>query len=398
MLVRARRLAKRSRSGVALRRHAAISRPGSSESLPWQLTGDQRRALREITADMTRARRGCTGCSWATSGTGKTVVALFAMLLAVENDFQAALMAPTELLAEQHAATLDAAARAARHPAGAAARPAVGGGEGGSPAPARHRAGAALVVGTHALMQESVAFQRLGLVVIDEQHRFGVEQRAALIGKGAAPDVLLLTATPIPRSLALTLYGDLDVSTLRRAAARPRGPCAPRVRTGAAARAGLEFVREECGRGPPGLRGAAGDRGVGAGRPARGDDDGRRRCAARWPELPGRAGARPAQGRGAGRRDAAVPRGRAARAGRHHGDRGRHRRAQRDDHADRAPGALRAGAAPPAARPGRRGGGGELLHPDVRGRGVRTGCTPSPPPRTASGSPSWTWRSGAWAI
>ena len=79
---------------------------------------------------------------------------------------------------------------------------------------------ARLVVGTHALMQESVSFQRLGLVVIDEQHRFGVEQRAALIGKGAAPDVLLLTATPIPRSLALTLYGDLDVSAL---ANRPPG-------------------------------------------------------------------------------------------------------------------------------------------------------------------------------
>ena len=86
-------------------------------------------------------------------------------------------------------------------------------------------------------MQESVSFRRLGLVVIDEQHRFGVEQRAALIGKGAAPDVLLLTATPIPRSLALTLYGDLDVSTLRQ---RPpgRGTIRTAVRTGGAARAG----------------------------------------------------------------------------------------------------------------------------------------------------------------
>jgi ATP-dependent DNA helicase RecG len=102
-----------------------------------------------------------------------------------------------------------------------------------------------LVVGTHALMQESVAFRRLGLVVIDEQHRFGVEQRAALIGKGAAPDVLLLTATPIPRSLALTLYGDLDVSTLR---TRPPGRGAVRtaVRFANQRERVLDFVRNEC--------------------------------------------------------------------------------------------------------------------------------------------------------
>ena len=165
------------------------------------------------------------------------------MLLAVENDFQAALMAPTELLAEQHAATLERAARAARRSgpsccsAGrrAAEKTAVR---------ARLAAGQArLVVGTHALMQESVSFQRLGLVVIDEQHRFGVEQRAALIGKGAAPDVLLLTATPIPRSLALTLYGDLDVSTLRQ---RPpgRGTIRTAVRTAAQRERVLEFVRD----------------------------------------------------------------------------------------------------------------------------------------------------------
>ena len=92
-------------------------------------------------------------------------------------------------------------------------------------------------------MQESVAFRRLGLVVIDEQHRFGVEQRAALIGKGAAPDVLLLTATPIPRSLALTLYGDLDVSTLRE---RPpgRGTVRTALRTGGQRERVLEFVRD----------------------------------------------------------------------------------------------------------------------------------------------------------
>jgi ATP-dependent DNA helicase RecG len=107
---------------------------------------------------------------------------------------------------------------------------------------------ARLVVGTHALLEETTAFHRLGLVVIDEQHRFGVEQRAALIGKGAAPDVLLLSATPIPRSLALTLYGDLDVSTLRE---RPpgRGEVRTAVRTGSQRERVLQFVEQECGGG-----------------------------------------------------------------------------------------------------------------------------------------------------
>ena len=206
-------------------------------------------------------------------GTGKTVVALFAMLLAVENDFQAALMAPTELLAEQHAATLDPAARAARHPPGAAPRPADRRRRRRRSATASRAGQARIAVGTHALMQESVSFRRLGLVVIDEQHRFGVEQRAALIGKGAAPDVLLLTATPIPRSLALTLYGDLDVSTLKE---RPPGRGA--VRTGVRSRepAGEGARVRAAGVRPraAGVRRAPGDRGVGAGRPPGRDHDG----------------------------------------------------------------------------------------------------------------------------
>jgi ATP-dependent DNA helicase RecG len=245
MLIRARTLAKRQRSGVAFTvRRELTSR--LKAALPWELTGDQQRALREITADMTapdRMHRLLMG----DVGTGKTVVALFAMLLAVENDFQAALMAPTELLAEQHAATLT------RLLEPLALRPELllGRQSAAEKAAIRGRladGAARLVVGTHALMQESVSFRRLGLVVIDEQHRFGVEQRAALIGKGAAPDVLLLTATPIPRSLALTLYGDLDVSTLRE---RPpgRGSVRTAVRgTGQRERV-LDFVRAECAEG-----------------------------------------------------------------------------------------------------------------------------------------------------
>ena len=245
MLIRARTVAKRSRTGVAFTNRRDLT-TRLKESLPWELTDDQQRALREITADMTapdRMHRLLMG----DVGTGKTVVALFAMLLAVENDFQAALMAPTELLAEQHAATLEQLL------APLSLRPEL---LLGRQTPAEKQAvrtrlaagQSRLVVGTHALMQESVSFHRLGLVVIDEQHRFGVEQRAALIGKGAAPDVLLLTATPIPRSLALTLYGDLDVSTLRE---KPpgRGTIRTAVRVGSQRERVLEFVRAECSKG-----------------------------------------------------------------------------------------------------------------------------------------------------
>ena len=242
MLIRARVVAKRHRSGVAFSLKRDLT-TRLRESLPWELTGDQQRALREITGDMTspdRMHRLLMG----DVGTGKTVVALFAMLLALENDFQAALMAPTELLVEQHGATLEKLLEALQ------LRPELllGRQTPAEKAAVRKRLAAGqarLAVGTHALLQEGVTFKRLGLVVIDEQHRFGVEQRAALIGKGAAPDVLLLTATPIPRSLALTLYGDLDVSTLRE-----RPPGRGLVRTALRHRNQRErvfdFVRAEC--------------------------------------------------------------------------------------------------------------------------------------------------------
>ena len=245
MLIRARAVAKRHRSGVAFTVKRDLT-TRLKERLPWELTGDQQRAIREITADMTapdRMHRLLMG----DVGTGKTVVALFAMLLAIENDFQAALMAPTELLVEQHGATLERLLQ----PLEVKPELLLGRQNPGEKVAARKRlAGgqARLAVGTHALLQEGVAFKRLGLVVIDEQHRFGVEQRAALIGKGVAPDVLLLTATPIPRSLALTLYGDLDVSTLRE---RPpgRGMVRTAVRSSKQRERVLDFIRAECAKG-----------------------------------------------------------------------------------------------------------------------------------------------------
>jgi ATP-dependent DNA helicase RecG len=245
MLIRARAVAKRHRSGVAFTIKRQLTTQ-LKQRLPWDLTSDQQQAVREITADMTAPER-MHRLLMGDVGTGKTVVALFAMLLAVENDFQAALMAPTELLAEQHGATL----QALLGPLEIKPELLLGRQTPAEKSAVRKRIAAGqarVVVGTHALFQESVSFHRLGLVVIDEQHRFGVEQRAALIGKGAAPDVLLLTATPIPRSLALTLYGDLDVSTLRQ---RPpgRGTVRTAVRgTGQRERV-LDFVREECGQG-----------------------------------------------------------------------------------------------------------------------------------------------------
>jgi ATP-dependent DNA helicase RecG len=242
---RARALAKRARAGIrfALKKELTTR---LKDHLPFELTGDQRRAIREITEDMTaplRMHRLLMG----DVGTGKTVVALFAMLLAVENDYQAAIMAPTELLAEQHVATLT------RLLEPLAVRPdlLIGRLTTAEKTVARERiaAGASrVVVGTHALIQESVRFRRLGLAVIDEQHRFGVEQRAGLVEKGDAPDVLLLSATPIPRSLALTLYGDLDVTQLHE---RPpgRGTVKTALRTEAARQKIYEFIRTECAAG-----------------------------------------------------------------------------------------------------------------------------------------------------
>src|SRR5467141_2936530 len=242
---RARHLAKRARAGItfALKRELTTK---LKEHLPFELTADQRQAVREITDDMTaplRMHRLLMG----DVGTGKTVVALFAMLLAAENDYQAAIMAPTELLAEQHGATLT------RLLEPLAIRPELllGRMTAAEKSAVRERIASGaprIVVGTHALIQESVTFKKLGLAVIDEQHRFGVEQRAALVEKGDAPDVLLLTATPIPRSLALTLYGDLDVTQLRE---RPpgRGTVKTALRTDAARSKIYEFIRNECAAG-----------------------------------------------------------------------------------------------------------------------------------------------------
>lgn len=208
MLVRAR---QRRRSGRAIAGDGRL-RERVTQALPFALTGSQKTANEEIAEDMagpTRMLRLLQG----DVGSGKTVVALLAMLNAVESGAQAALMAPTEILVRQHMATIEPLARdvgvkiavLTGREKGEARRAVLSGLESGE---------IGMVVGTHALFQEDVSFKDLALVVVDEQHRFGVHQRLSLAQKGAAADMLVMTATPIPRTLMMTAYGDLDTSRL----------------------------------------------------------------------------------------------------------------------------------------------------------------------------------------
>jgi ATP-dependent DNA helicase RecG len=209
---------------LALRRRGVRTEPGiafdaSPEAvdaalrlLPFELTRSQRRALGEIARDMGRPEP-MNRLLQGDVGSGKTAVAFAAALLAVRSGWQAALMAPTEILAEQHARTLSGWLGGTGIEValvGAQAR-----GRAQKEARARLARGEArIAVGTHALVEEAVELERLGLVVVDEQHRFGVMQRARLMAKGRRPDVLVMTATPIPRTLALAFHGDLDQSKI----------------------------------------------------------------------------------------------------------------------------------------------------------------------------------------
>ncbi len=182
--------------------------------LPFKLTNAQKRVLKEIGEDL-RSSHPMNRLVQGDVGSGKTIVALLSLLVAIENGYQGVLMAPTEILADQHARSILRILR----DAGTDVRVSVL--TGSLKAAAKRRAledigngHAQLVIGTHALFEAGVEFARLGMVVVDEQHRFGVMQRMALSSKGTRPDVLVMTATPIPRSLALTLYGDLDLSVI----------------------------------------------------------------------------------------------------------------------------------------------------------------------------------------
>jgi ATP-dependent DNA helicase RecG len=201
----------RETKSVALKIDEPIKRRIASV-LPFKLTEAQRQAVKEIFRDL-KSAAPMNRLLQGDVGSGKTIVALIAMLAAMENGLQTALMVPTEILAEQHARNLkrilakspyriELLVGSLRPGAKRQLQAAIGAGE-------IHGC-----IGTHALIQENVRFKQLGLAVIDEQHRFGVMQRAELRERGLNPDVLVMTATPIPRSLAMTVYGDLDVSII----------------------------------------------------------------------------------------------------------------------------------------------------------------------------------------
>jgi ATP-dependent DNA helicase RecG len=181
-------------------------------ALPFQLTGAQQRVVEEIAHDMARPEP-MNRLVQGDVGSGKTAVALVSALLALQDGYQVAVMAPTEILAEQHERNF----RRLLEPLGFRVGLVTAAGTPKQKREVREavaRGEIRLAVGTHALLQEDVTFERLGLAVIDEQHRFGVLQRHTLMSKGLKPDVLVMTATPIPRTLAMTLYGDLDVSII----------------------------------------------------------------------------------------------------------------------------------------------------------------------------------------
>ena len=240
--------------GLAIRRHRQGRQPGLAmnppgalarrllAALPFALTPAQERVWRQIRMDMAepypmnRLLQGDVG-------SGKTVVAALAILTAVESGYQTALMAPTEILAEQHLMTLTQLLEPLSVEVALLTNAVKG--------KARERVQAgiadgsiACVVGTHALVQGGVRFRRLGLAVVDEQHRFGVNQRAILRRKGESPDVLVMTATPIPRTLALTLYGDLEVSVIDELPPG-RKPVVTKARTESARRQIYGFLREQ---------------------------------------------------------------------------------------------------------------------------------------------------------
>ncbi len=250
---------------IGSRRNEAVLRPGQRHAgngellerflrgLPFDLTAAQERVITEVRRDlatthpMNRLLQGDVG-------SGKTVVAIAAMLLAVESGSQAALMAPTQILAEQHYAVLcrwleplglRIGLRTAARQEDNAPLPLFAAANDAPQIQNRRSSGAAdIVVGTHALLYEGVSFEKLGLAVIDEQHKFGVSQRARLTAREPAPDVLVMTATPIPRTLTMTVYGDLDVSVIDEMPA-DRGKIITAVREREKLPEVLTFMRKE---------------------------------------------------------------------------------------------------------------------------------------------------------
>ena len=206
------RQVKQEVAGTTFNKDGEYLRRFLDEVLPFEFTNAQKKALKDIIAD-TRTGHQMNRLIQGDVGSGKTVVGVAAMLHALDNGYQSAFMAPTEILAEQHFNNL----KKYLEPIGLEVRLLIGGQRKSVRTEILNdlKSGAAQVaVGTHAIIQEGIEFQNLGMAIVDEQHRFGVMQRAEMLKKGDNPHMLLMTATPIPRSLAMTLYGDLDVTIM----------------------------------------------------------------------------------------------------------------------------------------------------------------------------------------
>lgn len=198
--------------GIAFKETGALTKR-FVDVLPFTLTNGQKEVIEQIARDMAR-ERPMNRLLQGDVGSGKTVIALYAMLIALESNYQAVLMAPTEILAEQHfVGLMDILEQLDITPY--LLTSSIKRQEKEKITEKINSGKARMIFGTHALIEANIIFNRLGLAVVDEQHRFGVMQRAALVNKGVNPDFLVLSATPIPRTLALTLYGDLDISTLK---------------------------------------------------------------------------------------------------------------------------------------------------------------------------------------
>lgn len=231
-------------AGIKMRRDLSLV-DALVRSLAFELTGAQKRAFQEIVADLCDRdpARPMHRLVQGDVGSGKTMVALMAALVAVASGYQATLMVPTEILAEQH----DQTARRLLEPLGLKVGLLTGSLKSRERAQALallERGEIQLLIGTHALIEDAVHFKNLGLVIIDEQHRFGVEQRARLKNKGQSPHFLIMTATPIPRTLAMTVYGDLDVSVIDELP-KGRSPIQTRVGFESHRSKMLDFVRAQ---------------------------------------------------------------------------------------------------------------------------------------------------------
>ena len=242
----ARRKATELGPGISHQRSNELIRP-LHDALPFELTEAQARVLSEIYADMQMDRR-MNRLLQGDVGAGKTIVALFAMLLAAEGGYQSALMAPTEILAEQHFRQVHSVLQ----PLGVNVVLLTGSLKGqkrDQALEAIESGSGQVIIGTHALIQDSVSFGNLGLLIVDEQHRFGVRQRMALLErKNNCPDLLVMSATPIPRSLAMAFYGDLDLSVLDELPPG-RKPVKTELRTPAQRESVYKFVRTQIEKG-----------------------------------------------------------------------------------------------------------------------------------------------------